>query len=132
IAHLELVFGKVLESRANRFCQPAGMSLELIRASRRILIYQHMASDSPGLIGKALLRKGVATQINYLYQGEAVRDPSGYDALIVMGGEMNVYQEEQFPWLAVETRFVRQAALGGQAILGICLGGQLLARALGA
>jgi GMP synthase (glutamine-hydrolysing) len=91
-----------------------------------------MASDSPGLIGEALLRKGIAMDINYLYQGETVRDPSAYDALVVMGGDMNVYQEEQFPWLAVETGFIRQAALAGQAVLGICLGGQLLARALGA
>jgi GMP synthase (glutamine-hydrolysing) len=98
----------------------------------RILVYQHMASDNPGLIGEALLRKGIAMDINYLYQGETVRDPSAYDALVIMGGDMNVYQEEQFPWLAVETRFIRQAALSGQAILGICLGGQLLARALGA
>jgi len=98
----------------------------------RILVYQHMDRDRLGLIGEALLRRGVAIDINCPYLGEGVRDPSEYDALVVMGGDMNVYQEEQFPWLAVETRFIRQAALDGQAILGVCLGGQLLARALGA
>src|SRR5438105_1656529 len=98
----------------------------------RVLVYQHMASDQPGLLGEALLRRDVALDICHVYQGDAVRDPAAYDALIVMGGDMNVYQEEQFPWLAAETRAMRQAALDGQAILGVCLGGQLLARALGA
>ena len=98
----------------------------------RILIYQHMDRDRPGLIGEALQRRGLSIDINCPYLGEAVRDPSEYDALVVMGGDMNVYQEEQFPWLADETRFIRQAALDGQAILGVCLGGQLLARALDA
>jgi len=98
----------------------------------RILIYQHMASDSPGLIGEALARRSMPVDICRPYLGEAVREPSAYDALVVMGGEMNVYQEEQFPWLAEETRFIQRAAQGGQAILGVCLGGQMLARALGA
>ena len=91
-----------------------------------------MASDGPGLLGEALLRRDVAVDICCPYEEEVVRDPSGYDALLVMGGEMNVYQEEEFPWLGVETRLIRQAALHGQAVLGVCLGGQLLARALGA
>jgi GMP synthase (glutamine-hydrolysing) len=98
----------------------------------RVLVYQHMASDGPGLIGEALLRHDVALDICHVYQDEAVRDPSEYDALVVMGGDMNVYQEEQYAWLAVETRLIRQAALDGQAMLGVCLGGQMLARALGA
>src|SRR5260370_14015059 len=98
----------------------------------RALVYQHRATESPGLIGEALLRRGVALDICHVYQGDTVRDPSECDALIVMGGDMNVYQEEQYPWLGVETRFMRQAALDGQAVLGVCLGGQLLARALGA
>jgi GMP synthase-like glutamine amidotransferase len=96
----------------------------------RVLVYQHMAADGPGFIGEAFLRRGAALDICHAYRGDAVRDASGYDALLVLGGEMNVYQEEQFPWLAEETRLMRRAALGGQAVLGICLGGQLLARAL--
>ena len=96
----------------------------------RVLVYQHLATDGPGFIGEAFLSRGAALDICHVYQGDAVGDPTGYDALLVMGGDMNVYQEEQFPWLAEETRLMRQAALAGQAVLGICLGGQLLARAL--
>jgi GMP synthase-like glutamine amidotransferase len=98
----------------------------------RILVYQHMSRDTPGLLGEAFQRRGAALDINCLYQAEPVRDPAGYDALLIMGGDMNVYQEEQYPWLAPETAFIRQAALRDQPTLGVCLGGQLLARALGA
>ena len=98
----------------------------------RVLIYQHDPTDAPGLIGESLVRRGVAVDVCRLDQGEAVRDPSGYAAVISMGGDMNVYQEEQYPWLAAETDALRRAALMGQAALGVCLGGQLLAKALGA
>ncbi len=98
----------------------------------RILIYQHMQKETPGLIGEGLARRGVMMDVCHLYQGEAAVDPAGYEAVISMGGDMNVYQEEEYPWLAAETEALRWAALAGQAVLGVCLGGQLLAKALGA
>jgi GMP synthase (glutamine-hydrolysing) len=52
--------------------------------------------------------------------------------LLVMGGEMNVYAEEELPWLIDEMRVIRQAVDADKAVLGVCLGGQLLAKALGA
>jgi GMP synthase (glutamine-hydrolysing) len=52
--------------------------------------------------------------------------------LLVMGGEMNVYQEDKYPWLIEETQAIREAVEAGKAVLGVCLGGQLLAKALGA
>ena len=98
----------------------------------RVLIYQHMAKETPGLIGEWLERRGVAMDIRHLNQGEPVADPADYAAVIAMGGDMNVYQEEQYPWLAAETAALGRAARAGQAVLGVCLGGQLLAKALGA
>jgi GMP synthase-like glutamine amidotransferase len=61
-----------------------------------------------------------------------VPDPSAYDLLLVMGGVMNVYQEDKFPWLSEETQAIHKAVETGKAVLGVCLGGQLLAKALGA
>jgi GMP synthase-like glutamine amidotransferase len=57
---------------------------------------------------------------------------SDLDWLIIMGGPMSVNDEEQFPWLADEKKFIRQAVDEGKTVLGICLGSQLVSSALGA
>ncbi|WP_336786101.1 type 1 glutamine amidotransferase [Paenibacillus sp. MMO-177] len=54
------------------------------------------------------------------------------ELLLILGGPMSVYQEEQYPWLADEKRFVKSAMDRGIKILGICLGAQMLAEILGA
>jgi GMP synthase-like glutamine amidotransferase len=53
------------------------------------------------------------------------------DLLVIMGGPMNVYEEEQYPWLAAEKNLIRACVAAGKAVLGICLGAQLIADALG-
>jgi len=100
--------------------------------ANRVLIYQHMAKETSGLIGELLAQRGLAVDVCQLYAGDALRDPADYTAVVAMGGDMNVYQEEAYPWLAAETAALGRAARAGQAVLGVCLGGQLLARALGA
>jgi len=67
-----------------------------------------------------------------LDRDDTIPDISPYDMLLVMGGEMNVYQDDHHLWLEPETRAIRQAVEAGKAILGVCLGGQLLAKALDA
>jgi GMP synthase (glutamine-hydrolysing) len=97
-----------------------------------VLVFQHDPFDGPGYLGEALLRRGASLAIIRLDDGEAVPDASAYDMLLVMGGIMNVYQEDEYPWLAEETQAIRRAVEAGKAVLGVCLGGQLLAKALGA
>ena len=97
-----------------------------------VLVFQHDPYDGPGYLGEALLRRGARLTIVRLDDGEAVPDMAPYDMLLVMGGVMNVYQEDKYPWLAEETQVIRQAVEAGKAVLGVCLGGQLLAKALGA
>jgi len=97
-----------------------------------VLVFQHEAHDGPGYIGEALLRRGARLTTIRFDKGETIPEGSAYDLLLVMGGTMNVYQEDKFPWLIEETQAIRQAVEGGKAVLGICLGGQLLAKALGA
>ena len=64
--------------------------------------------------------------------GEPIPELAGYDALLVMGGAMDVWQEAEHPWLRAEKRAIRAAVLEhGMPYLGICLGHQLLADALG-
>jgi GMP synthase-like glutamine amidotransferase len=95
-----------------------------------ILVFQHDPHDGPGYLGEALLQRGAKLDIVRLDEGEPISDPSNYDMLLVMGGAMNVYQEDQYPWLRGETQAIRRAVESGKAVLGVCLGGQLLAKAL--
>ena len=95
-----------------------------------VLVFQHDPDDGPGYLGEALIRHNAKLDIVRLDQNEPVMDPSNYDMLLVMGGSMNVYQEDKYPWLIEETKAIRQAVEAGKAVLGVCLGGQLLAKAL--
>ena len=98
----------------------------------RVLVYVHTALDSAGYLGEALESRGASLHAAHLYRGvlREPPDPAGYDLLLVMGGPMNVYQEDQHPWLRPETERLRAAVADDVPVLGVCLGGQLLARAL--
>ena len=62
----------------------------------------------------------------------ACRRVEELDWLFILGGPMNVYEENRYPWLAREKRFIGEALHGGKVVIGICLGAQLLACVLGA
>lgn len=100
--------------------------------SLSVLVFQHEPQDGPGYLGEALQRRGGRLRIIRLDEGEEVPEIAKHEMLLVMGGTMNVYQEDKYPWLVKETRAIRQAAESGITVLGVCLGGQLLAKALGA
>ncbi len=60
------------------------------------------------------------------------RPPEEYDAVLVFGGQMNVDEEDVHPWLLGEAELIRGLVAGDVPLLGVCLGGQLLAKAAGA
>ena len=66
-----------------------------------------------------------------LHAGDSLPRLGQFDWLVVMGGPMNIYEEEKFPWLAAEKRFIQSAIAGGRVVLGVCLGAQLIADVLG-
>jgi GMP synthase-like glutamine amidotransferase len=98
----------------------------------KILVLQHMASEHPAYLGDVMARKGVAWTTVRLDAGEAIPDRAGFDALLVMGGAMNVWQEDAHPWLAPEKAAIRHWVRDlGRPYFGVCLGHRLLAAALG-
>jgi GMP synthase (glutamine-hydrolysing) len=98
----------------------------------RVLVLHHGPLDGPGYLGEALARRGAALSIVRLDLGQPIPLASACDALLILGGEMNVYQEAEHPWLVAEDRAIKAAVAEGAPVLGVCLGGQLLAKALGA
>lgn len=86
-----------------------------------------------GTIAGALKRENIGVESVCTFQGQGVpRDIDKYDGLIVMGGPMGVYEQDRHPHLRDEIRLIEQALRAEKPILGVCLGSQLLAAALGA
>lgn len=98
----------------------------------RVHWLQHVPFEGLGSIEPWLAARGHEVAMSRLYAGDALPDPDDYDWLIAMGGPMNVDQEAEYPWLADEKRCLAAALAAGKRVLGICLGAQLMARALGA
>ena len=97
-----------------------------------ILVLQHARLEHPGVFRDFLTRDGHSWDAVELDEGESLPSLDGYDALWVMGGPMDVWQEDQHPWLRGEKAFIREAVVDREMpFLGLCLGHQLLAEALG-
>ncbi|MBI4962696.1 MAG: type 1 glutamine amidotransferase [Desulfomonile tiedjei] len=99
----------------------------------KILVIMHVGSEGPGTLGTFFDSIGAEIYTARLYAGDKLPDgPDDVDAIVSMGGPMNVYEEEKYPFLRAETHFLKQAIDAGKPVLGICLGAQMIAKALGA
>jgi GMP synthase-like glutamine amidotransferase len=98
----------------------------------RLHYLQHVSFEGLGAIEEWARRSGCRITATRLFQGDALPGGDDFDWLVVMGGPMNVDEENRYPWLKAEKRFIGQAIDQGKPVLGICLGAQLLASALGA
>lgn len=95
-----------------------------------VAIFRHSATEGPGYIAEFLDRHAIPWQLVRVDQGEAVPgDAAQYSGLVFMGGPMSV--NDDLPWIAQSLALIGQAAACGIPVMGHCLGGQLMARALG-
>jgi GMP synthase-like glutamine amidotransferase len=98
----------------------------------RLLVFQHLDVEHPGIFRDFLAVDGIPWDPIELDAGETIPDLDRYAGLWVMGGPMDVWQVDEHPWLGSELAAIRHAVVDLQLpFLGICLGHQLLAAALG-
>ena len=98
----------------------------------RIVVFQHAKVEHPGMFRNLFREDGHPWDVVELDRGDSIPDLTPYDLMLVMGGPQDVWQEAEHPWLVEEKAAIRQFVLEMQRpFLGVCLGHQLLASALG-
>lgn len=99
----------------------------------KVLVFQHVAHELLGTLNPLLKEAGFRIKyINFGRHPDIRPTLDGYDGLVILGGPMNCDQVNLYPFLAHEVKLIQQAFKQNMPILGICLGAQLMARALGA
>ena len=93
---------------------------------------QHASFEGLGSIEPWLKSSGYHISNTRLFEGEQLPDLEEISFLVIMGGPMSVNDEDELPWLVQEKDFIRGAVETGKPVLGVCLGAQLIASALGA
>ena len=97
-----------------------------------LLVFQHIDCEHPGILRDFLKRDGITWHAVELDAGEPIPELARYDALWVMGGPMDVWDVDRHPWMIAEKRAIREWVGDlNKPFLGLCLGHQLLADALG-
>jgi GMP synthase (glutamine-hydrolysing) len=97
----------------------------------RIHVFQHVPFEGPAYIEEWARNSGHKLTVTRFYEKHRLPSLNRVDWLIVMGGPMRADDAESYPWLQKETDFIRRAIEADKTVLGICLGAQLIARAMG-
>ncbi len=100
-------------------------------AEMRIHYLQHVAMEDPGSILAWASEQGCSLTHTLFHESGALPAVDSFDWLLILGGPMNIYEEERFPWLAEEKLFIRSAIAAGKIVIGLCLGAQLIADVIG-
>jgi GMP synthase-like glutamine amidotransferase len=102
-----------------------------VSVERSWVAVQHVPFEGPGSIATAATRRGAALRVCHPYRGEALPRLEELRGLVVMGGPMGVSDTDSHPYLAAELELLARAVAADLPVLGVCLGAQLLAAALG-
>ncbi len=98
---------------------------------KRLLVVQNIASGGPERLGRWLAEDGLDLDVVTAYDGSPLPESLAHQGLVVLGGGFLPDDHERAPWLRAAGDLVGQALRGGVPVLGICLGGQLLAQVAG-
>ncbi len=98
----------------------------------RLAVLQHVPFEGPAAIADWAAERGYDLMVTHLYKDECLPGLSEFGMLAVMGGPMSANDEAKYSWLGPEIAFVRNAISEGKTVLGVCLGAQIIAKALGA
>lgn len=98
----------------------------------RIHYLQHVSFEGLASIEGWVINQNYSLSATRFYNNEPLPSVQDIDWLIVMGGPMNIYEDDKYPWLTDEKRFIEQAIQQNKTVIGICLGSQLIADVLGA
>lgn len=96
------------------------------------LILKNIHTEGPGTIEAYLLAEGMPYELIDLSKGEKIPPSDDFTTLVILGGPMSVNDEEQYSYIGDEIRIVRDFVEKDKKVLGICLGAQIIAKALGA
>lgn len=97
-----------------------------------VLICKNVETEGPGTIGDFLKERQIPFTVVELSKGEAIPDPAHFDVLVMLGGPMSANEPHIYPYIAREEELVRSFVSDGKRVLGVCLGSQIMAKALGA
>ena len=98
---------------------------------KRAHYLQHVPFEGPGALQPWLVEQGWTLTCTRVYLGESLPSLDGVDFVFALGGTMSVNEESAHPWIAEERAWLSKALDRGKPLLGVCLGAQLIASALG-
>jgi GMP synthase-like glutamine amidotransferase len=98
----------------------------------RMAVLQHVEFEGPAAVADWAVERGVPLRLFHLHRDTPLPSLSDFDMLTVMGGPMSANDEAQLGWLRPEIGLVREAIAADKTVFGICLGAQIIAKALGA
>lgn len=102
-------------------------------SNKRIHCFRHVPFEGLGCIATWCKAKSYPVAYTDFFESNyKIPSPADYDVMVVMGGPMGTYEEDKYEWLKPEKKAIKEAIDGDKVVIGICLGSQLIANALGA
>ncbi|MEH2165240.1 MAG: type 1 glutamine amidotransferase [Nostoc sp.] len=97
----------------------------------RIHYLQHVPFEGLASIEQWVIKKDYILSATQFYNDDTLPSVDDLDWVIIMGGPMNIYEDDKYPWLILEKHFIQEAIKKNKIVIGICLGSQLIADVLG-